>query len=282
MHDAARPFASPALVSRAIAAARASGAAVPVVPIADTVKIVDKSGTVTSTVDRGSMRLVQTPQAFNFGDLINTHRRAETAGFGGQFTDDAAMAEWGGIKVATFEGETGNVNLTTADDFSRAQAARLAALGDVRTGFGFDVHQFADVDHVWLELASRTRRHRYSTRDCKANAPVGRYPRRTCGGDIGGALPAERSRRREPDRFLARVERAPRRADCSILDDGCEAPRTPVPRKPHARCRKTTAGIAPASSRRPLNSSASSAAAKASSLQKLPCTPALERSRTRR
>ena len=81
---------------------------------------------------------MQTPQAFASA-LLDAHRRAQAAGRE-DFTDDAALAEWAGLKVATFEGEAGNVKLTTAEDFARAEATQLAALGDVRTGFGFDVH----------------------------------------------------------------------------------------------------------------------------------------------
>src|SRR5437899_225029 len=61
VHDAARPFASPALIARAIAAA-GSGAAVPVLPVVDTVKTVDATGSITGTIDRTSLRVVQTPQ----------------------------------------------------------------------------------------------------------------------------------------------------------------------------------------------------------------------------
>jgi 2-C-methyl-D-erythritol 4-phosphate cytidylyltransferase/2-C-methyl-D-erythritol 2,4-cyclodiphosphate synthase len=149
VHDAARPFASPALITRAIAAARQSAAAVPVLPVADTVKTVDAKGTVTATLDRALLRIVQTPQAFGFAALLDAHKRARTAGRD-DFTDDAALAEWAGIPVTTFEGEAGNVKLTTAEDFMRAETAELALLGDVRTGFGTDVHQFANGDHIWL------------------------------------------------------------------------------------------------------------------------------------
>jgi 2-C-methyl-D-erythritol 4-phosphate cytidylyltransferase/2-C-methyl-D-erythritol 2,4-cyclodiphosphate synthase len=149
VHDAARPFVSPSLIARAIAAARLSGAAVPVIAVADTVKSVDAAGTVTGTLDRTPLRLVQTPQAFGYAALLDAHRRAHAAGRD-DFTDDAALAEWAGIKVATFEGDASNVKLTTSDDFVRAENAKLAALSDVRTGFGFDVHQFGDGDHVML------------------------------------------------------------------------------------------------------------------------------------
>src|SRR5262249_32380616 len=81
VHDAARPFASAALVSQAIAAA-ANGAAVPVLPVVDTVKIVDGAGTITGTVDRGLLRVVQTPQALGFGLLLAPHRPATAAGPG--------------------------------------------------------------------------------------------------------------------------------------------------------------------------------------------------------
>ena len=59
VHDAARPFASAALVSRAIAAAERSGAAIPALPVTDTVKTVDASGLVDKTLDRNTLRLVQ-------------------------------------------------------------------------------------------------------------------------------------------------------------------------------------------------------------------------------
>src|SRR5712671_6920304 len=149
VHDAARPFASDALITRAIAAAGTSGAAVPVIAVADTVKTVDATGCVTGTIDRRHLRMVQTPQAFGFTPLLDAHQRAAAAGRD-DFTDDAALAEWAGLKVTTFEGEAGNVKVTTNDDFSRAEVAKLAALSDVRTGFGFDVHQFGDGDHVML------------------------------------------------------------------------------------------------------------------------------------
>src|SRR5579871_6274733 len=65
VHDAARPFASPALISRAIAAG-ASGAAIPGLGLTDTVKEVDAEGRVVATRDRNRLRTVQTPQAFRY------------------------------------------------------------------------------------------------------------------------------------------------------------------------------------------------------------------------
>jgi len=148
VHDAARPLASAALVDRALAAVEKTGAAIPVVALADTVKRVDASGKVVATLERGELRAVQTPQAFFFDPLIDAHRRASKAGLE-NFTDDAALAEWAGIPVATFAGEPGNLKLTTAEDFTRAEAI-LGALLEVRIGTGFDVHAFGPGDRVIL------------------------------------------------------------------------------------------------------------------------------------
>src|SRR5215470_14307922 len=148
VHDAARPFASPALISRAIAAA-AGGAAIPGLSLTDTIKEVDAGGRVVDTLDRNRLRAVQTPQAFLYDGLLAAHRRALVAGRD-DFTDDAALAEWGGIEVTVFEGEAGNLKLTTEEDFARVAAADWQALADVRTGIGYDVHSFVEGDHVWL------------------------------------------------------------------------------------------------------------------------------------
>jgi len=149
VHDAARPFVTPALASRAIEAARNSGAAIPALAVTDTVKNVDANGFVESTLDRNHLRTVQTPQGFAFSALLAAHRKA--AQFGREdFTDDAALAEWAGMKVSVFEGDAGNIKITSAADFARAEAVSFAALGDVRTGSGIDVHAFEPGDHVVL------------------------------------------------------------------------------------------------------------------------------------
>jgi len=149
IHDAARPFASPALVSRAIAAVADAPAAVPGLAVSDTVKRVDANSRILETLDRAMLRTVQTPQAFRLAALYEAHRRALAAGRD-DFTDDAALMEWAGAAVTVFPGEASNVKLTTPDDFLRAERERMADLGDVRIGTGYDVHAFADGDHVML------------------------------------------------------------------------------------------------------------------------------------
>ena len=149
IHDAARPFVTRALIERAIAAGSEYGAAVPAIAVADTVKKVDAHGTITATIDRSELRIVQTPQAFSYNLIVDAHGRAARSDRS-DFTDDAALAEWAGHRVNVFPGDTANVKLTTNEDFARAEALRMAATGDVRTGNGFDVHAFADGDHIML------------------------------------------------------------------------------------------------------------------------------------
>ncbi|NIX77473.1 bifunctional 2-C-methyl-D-erythritol 4-phosphate cytidylyltransferase/2-C-methyl-D-erythritol 2,4-cyclodiphosphate synthase [Microvirga terricola] len=151
VHDAARPFVSSALIGRAIAAARRSGAAVPGTTVTDTIKVVGQQGEVLSTPERATLRAIQTPQAFRFGDLLEAHRKAAISGLHA-FTDDGALAEWAELSVHVFEGDPANIKLTHSADFKEAER-RLkdhAMTYLTRLGTGFDVHAFTDGDHVWL------------------------------------------------------------------------------------------------------------------------------------
>ena len=149
IHDAARPFVTPAVISRAIDAAGRTGAAVPAIPVTDTIKRVSDTGDVEATPERARLRIAQTPQAFRFDVILDAHRRAARDGRS-DFTDDAALAEWAGLTVATFEGDPANMKLTTPEDFIREEARLAAQLGDIRTGTGYDVHAFGDGDHLML------------------------------------------------------------------------------------------------------------------------------------
>src|SRR5258708_1322550 len=209
VHDAARPFLSRALVPREIGAGRERGAAVPVLGVADTVKTVDTAGHVMDTLDRARLRMVQTPQAFGFAALLNAHRRAKAMSRD-DFTDDAALAEWAGLKVTTFAGEAENVKLTTDDDFVRAEAAKLAALSDVRTGFGFDVHRFGEGDHVMLRRVRISHRHGlsgHSDAGVGLHALVGAILGAVAAGDIAVHFPplGPRLRGCSSDRVSARA-----------------------------------------------------------------------------
>ncbi len=149
IHDAARPFVSAAVISRAIEAAGRTGAAIPAIAVNDTVKLINADGNVEATPERARLRIAQTPQAFRFDAILEAHRRAAREGRS-DFTDDAALAEWAGLTVATFEGDPANMKLTTPEDFVREEARLASLLGDIRTGTGYDVHAFGDGDHVMI------------------------------------------------------------------------------------------------------------------------------------
>ncbi|HEY6701141.1 MAG TPA: bifunctional 2-C-methyl-D-erythritol 4-phosphate cytidylyltransferase/2-C-methyl-D-erythritol 2,4-cyclodiphosphate synthase [Pseudolabrys sp.] len=233
VHDAARPFASARLIARAIAAAEKSGAAIPALPVTDTIKRIDATGTIEATLDRNSIRLVQTPQAFAFPALLEAHRRAAKRGRD-DFTDDAALAEWAGMKVAVFEGEPGNVKLTTPEDFLRAETQQIAALGDVRTGSGLDVHAFGPGDHVTLggiRIPNDKALTGHSDADVVLHALTDAILGALADGDIGTHFPPTDPQWRgaSSDRFLAfAVERVRTRGgriahlDLTVV---CETPR---------------------------------------------------------
>jgi len=233
VHDAARPLASPALLDRALAAVASTGAAIPALPLADTVKRVDELGRVMETLDRTALRAVQTPQAFSFHDLLAAHRRAADAGRD-DFTDDAALAEWAGMTVTTFAGEPGNIKLTSPEDFARAQAFDEAMLADVRTGTGFDVHAFGPGDHVMLggvKIPHEKSLAGHSDADVLLHAITDAILGAIAAGDIGRHFPPSDPQWRgaSSDRFLAYAvkllsARGGRIAhlDATVL---CEAPR---------------------------------------------------------
>lgn len=118
VHDGVRPFASAALVERVLGAAR-SGPVVPLVPVLDTIKVVDPEGSaVLRTLERSSLRRAQTPQGFPAPLLREVHEWA--ARDGRRATDDAALCEAAGHAVTGVPGESTNVKLTTPADFTYA------------------------------------------------------------------------------------------------------------------------------------------------------------------
>jgi 2-C-methyl-D-erythritol 4-phosphate cytidylyltransferase len=118
VHDAARPFASPDLFVRVIAAVREGGdGAAPVVPVTDTVIRV-RAGVLAGVEPRDELSLTQTPQAFRADPLRRAH--AEAAASGVAFTDDATMLQWAGFEVRAVPGEPTNTKITTPADLAEA------------------------------------------------------------------------------------------------------------------------------------------------------------------
>jgi 2-C-methyl-D-erythritol 4-phosphate cytidylyltransferase len=118
VHDAVRPLAGPDLFDRVVAAVRAGAdGAVPGIPVADTIKQVDPDGVrVIETLERATLRAVQTPQAFAAPVLRRAHARGEEA------TDDAALVEALGGTVVVVEGDATNLKITRPEDFAVAES----------------------------------------------------------------------------------------------------------------------------------------------------------------
>ncbi|WP_409338273.1 2-C-methyl-D-erythritol 4-phosphate cytidylyltransferase [Corynebacterium sp. LK2510] len=125
IHDAARALTPPEMIRRVVDAVHGGHlAAIPVLPVADTIKVVE-GDTVLSTPSRARLRAVQTPQGFDLATL----RRANEAYFASQrdfeATDDASLMEWFGIPVATVAGDPLAFKITTPLDLQLA----LSVLG---------------------------------------------------------------------------------------------------------------------------------------------------------
>ncbi len=126
VHDAARPFASAVLFASVVEAVRAGAdAAVPVLPLVDTVKRV-RDGSIVGTEPRDELALAQTPQACRAQLLRDALAKADEAGL--DFTDDAGLLEWAGASIRTVAGEPRNFKVTTPEDLARADRI----LGDPR------------------------------------------------------------------------------------------------------------------------------------------------------
>ena len=140
VHDAARPFVTDEVISRAIRGAVAHGAAIVAVPVSDTVKRVEDE-VIVETLPREEIFLAQTPQAFRrdvLGAAIDAGRALETA------TDEATLAERAGHRVHVVAGDAANVKITTAGDLDRARAGKSSNAAAGRVGMGYDLHRLVE------------------------------------------------------------------------------------------------------------------------------------------
>ncbi len=135
VHDGARPLVTTELIERGLEAARETGAAVPAVPLADTVKLAAADGTVERTLDRARLFAAQTPQVFRYDLLLRAHREVTadpSTSLRTGFTDDAAMLEALGLPVKLYEGSPANIKVTTPEDLRLAEALLAAGAASVK------------------------------------------------------------------------------------------------------------------------------------------------------
>ena len=147
IHDAARPFIDDATIDRTIETLGHHDGALVAVPVVDTLKRETVAAGVIfsgATVDRSGLWRAQTPQGFHFAPLLAAHRQAAS---GPEMTDDAAVAEAAGMKVALVTGHENNFKITAPADLERAERLMSEQM-EYRTGNGFDVHRLIPGDGV--------------------------------------------------------------------------------------------------------------------------------------
>ena len=120
VHDAARPLVPVELVTAVVASVRAGNpAVVPGITVTDTIKEVNDKGEVLATIDRTSLRAIQTPQGFDRRLLQRAHAQLEESQ--GVFTDDAGLIEAMGITVKVIEGHVEAMKITRPFDLAIAE-----------------------------------------------------------------------------------------------------------------------------------------------------------------
>ena len=203
VHDGARPFLSPALVEAVAGAARRHGAAIPVVPIADSLKRVAESHVV-GAVERAGLFAAQTPQGARRDLLSGAFAAADEVGRA-DHTDEASVLAQAGIEVATVVGEPDNFKVTSPDDLRWAQA--LAAertrtgqrsepsgpAGPRRVALGRDSHPFGPGDGLavgGILIAEAPRLHGHSDGDVALHAIADAVLGGARSGDLGRLFPA--------------------------------------------------------------------------------------------
>ncbi len=192
IHDAARPFIDAGTIARVITALNEHDGAIAALPVFDTIKKADAGDhpCIDNTVAREGLWRAQTPQGFNFTKILAAHEAAK----GQSLTDDAAVAERAGLKVALVAGSPDNMKITQAEDFGMAEIllGRNAQMFEFRTGSGFDVHQFEAGDGVTLcgvEISHTAKLKGHSDADAGMHALTDAILGALAAGDIGDHFP---------------------------------------------------------------------------------------------
>lgn len=190
VHDAARPFVSAEVISRAIDAAAEFGAAIVAVPVSDTVKqvTIDRGRPIiAATIPRESVYLAQTPQGFRRDVLAKAVALGRS---GADATDEAALAELAGQPVHVVEGDVENIKITTPSDLARAREKLSAPVALV--GTGYDLHRLVEgrpliIGGVTIPAERGALGH--SDADVACHAATDAVLGAACLGDIGRHFP---------------------------------------------------------------------------------------------
>ena len=190
VHDGARPLVSGQTIGDVARAAAGHGAAIPVVPVSETLKRID-GDLVGSTVDRTDLAAAQTPQGVRAGILRAAYATYPPAG-PDTWTDEAALLEACTIPVHVVIGDPGNLKVTVLADLDRVRAA-LAGAVTSRTGIGHDSHPFGPGSGLalgGLVIEAAPRLHGHSDGDAALHAVCDALLGAAGLGDLGRLFPA--------------------------------------------------------------------------------------------
>ena len=217
VHDAARPFATPALIERVRAGLATEAAVLPVLPVVDTLKQVGEDGRVGAEVPRTGLGRAQTPQGFAFEALLRAHRHHAGRGC----TDDAGVVALDGVPVLAVEGDEANFKVTTDADLARAETVLARRPRRWISASGFDVHAFAEGRPLMLcgiDLPHERGLAGHSDADVALHAITDALLGAVAEGDIGSHFPPSDERWRDvaSARFLAHAAARVRARDGRI------------------------------------------------------------------
>jgi 2-C-methyl-D-erythritol 4-phosphate cytidylyltransferase/2-C-methyl-D-erythritol 2,4-cyclodiphosphate synthase len=193
VHDGARPLVRTELVSAVAVATARHGAAIPVVPVAETVKWLD-GDVIGGTIDRAGLGTAQTPQGIR-RDLLRAAYRRFPPGAAETWTDEAALLEACGVPVHVVPGDPDNFKVTLPGDLRRAAVALLGGR-PIRTGIGHDSHPFGPDAPLVLggvEIAGAPRLYGHSDGDVALHAIADALLGAAGLGDLGRLFPADSS-----------------------------------------------------------------------------------------
>ncbi len=191
VHDGARPLVSHDLIAAVTAAVRTHGAAVPALPVLETVKRVGTDRRIAETVDRSDLVVVQTPQGATYGTFERAYRSIDVRG-PATFTDEAALLEACRIPVHAIPGDESNLKVTVPADLQRVAA--ILAPERPRVGFGDDTHPFGPGSPLALggiDHPDAPRLHGHSDGDVALHAVADALLGAAGLGDLGRLFPAD-------------------------------------------------------------------------------------------
>jgi 2-C-methyl-D-erythritol 4-phosphate cytidylyltransferase / 2-C-methyl-D-erythritol 2,4-cyclodiphosphate synthase len=190
VHDGARPLVSAALVGAVAEETARHGAAIPIVPVAETLKRID-GDSVGATVERAGLGAAQTPQGVR-RDLLRAAYERYPADGPETWTDEAALLEATGVAVRVVPGDPANLKVTLPGDLHRVES-QLGG-GSTRVGIGQDSHPFGPGEPLMLgglEITGAPRLHGHSDGDVVLHAVADALLGASGLGDLGRLFPAD-------------------------------------------------------------------------------------------